>query len=197
MLQMAVGPCFVLPTGAPPGSSLGKYVTEAYYLSLRNGLVRELDAHYYTPPPVPTAINAANGTRGGMATADHDAVYKAVTVGAAHAVCATPQDRLMQLQTFAGTEMRIKGVQQQPTVGKGVLVLITGVSIRSATSVPTTAGAANGGQQQQQQQLLPFCHTLILTPVLAPLVVSAATGTTTTIGYQILNDNLVILTGDE
>ena len=141
-------------------------------------------------------------------------VYKAVTVGGAHAVCATPQDRLMQLHTFAGTEMRIKGVQQQPTVGKGVLVLITGVSVRTTTPAAGTVDAGpvttNNGQQQQpqpqqqQQIILPFCHTLILTPV--STMKAAATGAaadsataavTTTIGYQILNDNLVILTGDD
>ena len=171
----AVGPSFVLPPEAPPGASMGKFVTETYYLLLRNGLIRDLDAYYYTP-------SSDNG--GGV-----DMVYKAVTVGGAHAVCSTAQDRLVQLNTFAGCEMRIKGVQQQSTVGKGILVLITGVNIRT------------DGHIQQQQ--LPFCHTLILKPVLTTTAASfgvdptASAMTTPTIGYQILNDNLVILTGDE
>ncbi len=171
----AVGPSFVLPPEAPPGASMGKFVTETYYLLLRNGLIRDLDAYFYTP----------SSDKGAGA----DMVYKAVTVGGAHAVCATAQDRLVQLNTFAGCEMRIKGVQQQSTVGKGILVLITGVHIRT------------DGHIQQQQ--LPFCHTLILKPVLTTTAASfgvdaaASALTTQTIGYQILNDNLVILTGDE
>jgi hypothetical protein len=179
----AIGPCFVLPPEAPPGASMGKYVTETYYLLLRNGLVRELHAYYYKK----------------SSESDNDlVVHKALTVGGAHAVCATPQDRLVQLQTFAGWEMRIKGVQQQPTVGKGILVLITGVNIRSTIATPTPGSNGQAQQQQQQQQLLPFCHTLILTPV---STLGANPGTaatmTPTIGYQILNDNLVILTADE
>ena len=177
----AIGPCFVLPPGAPPGASMGKYVTETYYLLLRNGLVRELDAYYYKQ----------------SSSQSDDNVYKALTVGGAHAVCATPQDRLVQLQTFVGWEMRIKGVQQQPTVGKGILVLITGVNIRSTISAPPQ-GPNGQVPQQQHQQLLPFCHTLILTPVstlTAHPTMPAAT--TPAIGYQILNDNLVILTADE
>ena len=171
----AVGPSFVLPPEAPPGASMGKFVTETYYLLLRNGLIRDLDAYYYTP-------SSDNGS-------EADMVYKAVTVGGAHAVCSTAQDRLVQLNTFAGCEMRIKGVQQQSTVGKGILVLITGVNIRT------------DGHIQQQQ--LPFCHTLILKPVLTTTAASfgidptASALTTPTVGYQILNDNLVILTGDE
>ena len=172
----AMGPCFVLPPDAPPGASMGKFVTETYYLLLRNGLIRDLDAYYYQ----------SSSEIGAEST-----VHKAVTVGGAHAVCTTPQDRLLQLNTFAGCEMRIKGVQQQPTVGNGMLVLITGVNIRSSPP---------NGQQQMPSQHLPFCHTLILTPVsttTATNTTTASAATSPTIGYQILNDNLVILTGDE
>lgn len=184
----AVGPSFVLPPEAPPGASMGKFVTETYYLLLRNGLIRDLDAYYY------------KSSESGSDAGGGDFVYKAVTVGGAHAVCATPQDRLVQLHTFAGCEMRIKGVQQQSTVGKGMLVLITGVSIRNA--VPPQ-GSNGHSHHQQQQQHLPFCHTLILKPVLTTTAAGIGTdpttsaATTPTIGYQILNDNLVILTGDE
>ena len=195
-----VGPCFILPPNAPTGSTLGKYVTESYYMLLRNSLIRELDAYYYNPSKDDSNSNNDNET----AVATTNTVYKAVMVGGAHAVCATQQDRLMQLQTFAGIEMRIKGVQQQPTTGDGVLILITGVSIRVATTTGTAADT-NGQQQQQQKQIiLPFCHTLILAPVLTTVAASTipnndtATNTyTTKIGYQILNDNLVILTGDD
>jgi len=176
---------------------LGKYVTESYYLLLRNSLIRELDAYYYNPSKDDSNSNNDNE----IAVVTTNAVYKAVMVGGAHAVCATQQDRLMQLQTFAGIEMRIKGVQQQPTTGDGVLILITGVSIRAATTAGT-ATEMNG--QQQQQSILPFCHTLILTPVLMTVAASpipnndtVTTAYTTKIGYQILNDNLVILTGDD
>jgi hypothetical protein len=193
-----VGPCFILPPNAPPGSTLGKYVTESYYLLLRNSLIRELDAYYYNPLKDNSNSNNDNET----AVVTTNAVYKAVMVGGAHAVCATQQDRLMQLQTFAGIEMRIKGVQQQPTTGDGVLILITGVSIRVATTTGTAA--ETNGQQQQQQIILPFCHTLILTPVLMTVAESTIPNNdtvtnayTTKIGYQILNDNLVILTGDD
>ena len=158
---------------------MGKFVTETYYLLLRNGMIRDLDAYYFQ--------SSAPTTTGGGSPV----VHKAVTVGGAHAVCASQQDRLIQLHTFAGCEMRIKGVQQQPTVGNGLLVLVTGVSIRTTT-------APDGNAQQQQ---LPFCQTLILTPVstttAADLEGTASAATTNTIGYQILNDNLVILTGDE
>jgi hypothetical protein len=195
--QPTVGPCFILPPNAPPGSTLGKYVTESYYLLLRNSLIRELDAYYYNPSKDDSNSNNDNE----IAVVTTNAVYKAVMVGGAHAVCATQQDRLMQLQTFAGIEMRIKGVQQQPTTGDGVLILITGVSIRAATTAGT-ATEMNG--QQQQQSILPFCHTLILTPVLMTVAASTipnndtvTTAYTTKIGYQILNDNLVILTGDD
>jgi len=161
---------------------MGKFVTETYYLLLRNGMIRDLDAYYFRSSSLPE--NGA-GNAG-------DQVHKAVTVGGAHAVCASQQDRLIQLHTFAGCEMRIKGVQQQPTVGNGLLVLVTGVSIRTTTG-------PNG--QDPQQQLLPFCQTLVLTPVstltAAGLDATASAATTNTIGYQILNDNLVILTGDE
>lgn len=184
----AVGPCFVLPPEAPPGASIGKFVTETYYLFLRNGLIHDLNAYYYQ-------LSEKSKEAGGSS----DVVHKALTVGGAHAVCATPQDRLVQLQTFAGCEMRIKGVQQQPTVGNGILILITGVNIRNISPPP----GSNGQAQQPQKQQLPFCHTLIMKPVSTTtaatlgsnLVTSAAT--TPTIGYQILNDNLVILTGDE
>ena len=177
----AVGRSFVLPPEAPPGASMAKYVTESYYLLLRNGLIRDLDSYYFEP----------------SSESETDLVYKAVTVGGAHAVCATQQDRLVQHHTFAGCEMRIKGVQQQPTVGKGILVLITGVSIR------TTAPSPGQNGQSQQQQQLPFCHTIILKPVLTTTSASigadsaASVVTNPAIGYQILNDNLVILTGDE
>uniref|UniRef100_A0A7S4AF14 NTF2 domain-containing protein n=1 Tax=Pseudo-nitzschia australis TaxID=44445 RepID=A0A7S4AF14_9STRA len=192
---MAIGPCFVLPPNAPQGSTIGKFVTETYYLSLRNGLIRELDAYYYHSGGSNSNNNSTNST-------DVARVCKAVTVGGAHAFCTSQQDRLMQLNTFAGTEMRIKGVQEQPTVGNGILVLITGVSIRNNNN--------NGSPRSQQQQLqppqqLPFCHTLILTPVLTVTAPAAASVDSTapmnsidsTIGYQILNDNLVILTVDE
>ena len=179
----AIGPCFVLPPDSPSNASMGEFVTETYYLLLRNGMIRDLDAYYFQSSSLPE-----NG--GGNAG---DRVHKALTVGGAHAVCTSQQDRLIQLNTFAGCEMRIKGVQQQPTVGNGLLVLVTGVSIRT-TTVP------NG--QAPQHQTLPFCQTLILTPVATTTAAgleatAASAATTNTIGYQILNDNLVILTGDE
>ena len=189
------GPCFTLPV-AP--STLGKFVTETYYLSLRNVLIHELDAYYFNP--LKEDINNGNET-----TVTSNVVYKSVTVGGAHAVCATQQDRLMQLQTFAGAgiEMRIKGVQQQPTTGNGVLILITGVSIRTVATTVASGSDYDGQQQQQQQQqiILPFCHTLILTPVSIMIPSTAPNDTVTAyntkLGYQILNDNLVILTGDD
>ena len=208
-----IGSCFILPSDAPAGSTLGKFVTEVYYLSLRSGLIREIDSYYFNPYKEDS--NSDNNINKNTAFSEN-VVYKALTVGGAHAVCATQQDRMMQLQTFAGVEMRIKGVQQQPTAGRGVLVLITGVSIRttivsSNTSAPPVAGSnyereqhlQQQQQQQQQQIIMPFCHTLILTPVskiIIPTTVSnndPVAGYTTDIGYQIQNDNLVILTGDD
>lgn len=186
LLPRAIGPSFVLPPEAPPGASMGDFVTETYYLLLRNGLIRDLDSYYFKS-------SESGSELGGV-----DFVYKAVTVGGAQAVCATPKDRLHQLHTFAGCEMRIKGVQQQSTVGKGILVLITGVSVRN-----TAPPQGLNGHSHQQQQHLPFCHTLILKPVLTTTAAingadpTTSAATTQTIGYQILNDNLVILTGDD
>ena len=173
---------------------MGKFVTETYYLLLRNGLIRDLDAYYYQSPSASSSETSSN---------DDGFVYKAVTVGGAHAVCTSQEDRLLQLNTFAACEMRIKGIQQQPTVGKGMLVLITGVNIRTTTVQAPPEANGQTPHPQQQQQLLPFCHTLILTPVSTTTAMgmganpAPSAATTPTIGYQILNDNLVILTGDE
>ena len=105
----------------PPTSTLAQVVTETYYLLLRQGLIHELVAHY-----APTA-------------------QKSLTVGGAHAVCQKPEDRLLQLQSLVGMVVQIKGVLQQPTVGHGMLVLITGTCVHP--------------------HALPFCHSLVMVPI--------------------------------
>ena len=65
------------------------------------------------------------------------------------------------------------------------MVMITGVSVRPP-----------------QGFLLPFCHTLVLRPVMTttPTAVTSDPNNVhmqEVVGYQIQNDNLVFLTGDE
>jgi hypothetical protein len=105
----------------PPTSTLAQVVTETYYLLLRQGLIHELVAHYATT------------------------AQKSLTVGGAHAVCQNPEDRLLQLQSLVGMVVQIKGVLQQPTVGHGMLVLITGTCVHP--------------------HALPFCHSLVMVPI--------------------------------
>lgn len=132
----------------PPAVELAQIVTQAYYFMLTHGHVQELQAHYS-----PSAT-------------------KSLTVGGAHAVCASMQDIALQLQSLVGTMVAIRGVLHQtipnPTSSSphsaldSVLVIITGMSIRPHS--------------------LPFCHTLVLAPNLAGG------------GYQIQNDALCFLT---
>jgi hypothetical protein len=161
----STGRCFLLPPATESSSqmmALANLVTEAYYLMLHRGLITELGSYY--------AIDS----------------QKSLTVGGAYAACSTADERIMQLQSLAGTiKPHIKGIQQQPTWAGGVMVLITGISGRPPAGL-----------------MLPFCHSLVLSPV---SVISDSTSPTfqvgqqrrTTIGYQIQNDNLVFLTGDD
>jgi len=125
---------------------------------LHNGLISELASYY--------ALDA----------------QKSLTVGGAHAVCTTVLDRFLQLQSLSGTiKPHIKGIQQQPTLAGGILVVITGISVRPP-----------GGL------LLPFCHTLVLCPV-RPQNGGAIHSNNhhSSMGYQIQNDNLVFLTAED
>lgn len=105
----------------PPTSTLAQEVTETYYHLLTQGLIHELVAHY-----APTA-------------------QKSLTVGGAHAVCQKPEDRLLQLQSLVGMVVQIKGVLQQPTVGHGTLVLVTGTCVHP--------------------HAFPFCHSFVMVPI--------------------------------
>jgi hypothetical protein len=141
--------------------ALGTVVAETYYMLLQRGLVAELASHYA-----------------------QDA-QKSLTVGGAYAACASVADRCLQLQSLAGNiKPHIKGIQQQPTLAGGVMLMITGVSVRPPQSF-----------------LLPFCHTLVLCPVMT--TTNPATNSDQNVqhqridGYQIQNDNLVFLTGDD
>lgn len=180
----AGGRCFILPVSpafkdgddASSAVPIGRHVAEAYYLLLSRGLVEELASHY-TPH-----------------------AEKSLTVGGAHASCGrSPPDRILQLRSVACLDPppRIKGVQQQPTAGGATLVLITGVSshqsLRHQRHDNNNNGGGGGGAV-----LLPFCHSLVLVPV--PVATSAtepSAAAAAAVGYQILNDNLVFLTGDE
>ena len=144
--------------------SISDIVTQSYYTMLTHGHVQDLK-RYFTP----TAT-------------------KSMTVGGAHAICASEEDKDRQLQSLVGIVVAIRGVLQQsipmattiapppspnivplstpPGLGSGpldsVLIVITGVCVRPHT--------------------LPFCHTLVL--VARPE------------GYQIQNDALCFLTAD-
>jgi hypothetical protein len=104
----------------PPHSTLAQVVTETYFFLVTRGLVSEL-MQYYAP------------TR-----------HKSLTVGSAHAVCQSVDDFVVQLQSLMGMVVNIKGVLQQATTGRGMLVIITGTCV--------------------QPHGLPFCHSLILIP---------------------------------
>eukprot|EP00980_Cylindrotheca_fusiformis_P031017 scaffold25721_cov157-Cylindrotheca_fusiformis.AAC.1 len=125
----------------PEHSTLAQVVMERYYVLLTNGRVQEL-SNYYSP-----------------------SAQKSLTVGGAHAVSQTPQERILQLQSLSGMVMTIKGILQQPTIQGAILVLITGTCI--------------------QPHALPFCHSLLLVPTIA---------TTMDGGFQIQNDALCFLT---
>ena len=148
----------------PTTMSISDIVTQSYYTMLTHGHVQDLK-RYFTP----TAT-------------------KSMTVGGAHAICASEEDKDRQLQSLVGIVVAIRGVLQQsipmattiapppspnivplstpPGLGSGpldsVLIVITGVCVRPHT--------------------LPFCHTLVL--VARPE------------GYQIQNDALCFLTAD-
>ena len=104
----------------PPHSTLAQVVTETYFFLVTRGLVSEL-MQYYAP------------TR-----------HKSLTVGSAHAVCQSVDDFVVQLQSLMGMVVHIKGVLQQATTDRGMLVIITGTCV--------------------QPHGLPFCHSLILIP---------------------------------
>ena len=123
---------------------LAQVVTQAYYFMLTHGHVHELQAHYS-----PSAT-------------------KSLTVGGAHAVCASMQDIALQLQSLVGTIVAIRGILHQTIPNPSshldsVLVIITGMCVRPHS--------------------LPFCHSLVLVPILGE-------------GYQIQNDALCFLTTD-
>ena len=106
----------------PPGTALASVVAELYYNLLTHGLVSEL-LPFYT-----------------------ETAQKSLTVGGAHAVCGpTLAEKELQLKHLVGMVVTIKGCLQQPTVGPGVLVTITGIC--------------------RQPHALPFCHSLIMVPV--------------------------------
>ena len=88
---------------------------------------------------------------------------KSLTVGGAHALCTHVEQRQQQLQSLIGLVVNIKGVLQQPTVHGATLVLITGTCVQPHT--------------------LPFCHSLVLVPVVSG-------------GFQIQNDALCLLTSE-
>jgi hypothetical protein len=131
-------------------------VTETYYLLLARGLVHELVSYY-----APTA-------------------QKSLTVGSAHAVCLTVDQRLLQLQSLVGMVVQIKGVLQQPSVGQGMLVLITGTCV--------------------QPHALPFCHSLVLVPTNTNTKFennNAGASSGGGCGFHIQNDALCFLTKDD
>ena len=129
----------------PPNSTLAQVVTETYYLLLKHELTQELASYY-----APTA-------------------QKSLTVGSAHAVCLNVDQRLLQLQSLVGMVVQIKGVLQQPTVGQGTLVLITGTCV--------------------QPHALPFCHSLVLVP--------SSVANNGSVGFHIQNDALSFMTKDD
>jgi hypothetical protein len=139
----------------PPNSTLAQVVTEAYYVMLHRGMVEEL-LGYFT-----------------------STAQKSLTVGSAHAVCHSRQDCGLQLQSFVGMVVQIKGVLQQSTVHQGVLVLITGTCV--------------------QPHALPFCHSLLLVPTSSSSLQddnNGGGGGGGGGGFQIQNDALCFLTAD-
>jgi hypothetical protein len=143
--------CIPPPSPNTPPMNLSEVVTQSYYLMLTHGHIQDLK-RYFTP----TAT-------------------KSLTVGGAHAICSSEEDKDHQLQSLVGIVVAIRGVLQQtipmttftpsPAFGSPpnpVLVVITGVCVRP--------------------HALPFCHTLVL--VAQPN------------GYQIQNDALCFLTAD-
>jgi hypothetical protein len=140
----------------PPNSTLAQVVTETYYFMLTRGMVQEL-LGYFT-----------------------STAQKSLTVGSAHAVCHSQQDFGLQLQSFVGIVVQIKGVLQQNTVHQGVLVLITGTCV--------------------QPHALPFCHSLLLVPTSSSSSAEDDDDATNTnggcCGFQIQNDALCFLTAD-
>jgi hypothetical protein len=128
-------------------------VTETYFLLLARGLVHELGSYY-----APTA-------------------QKSLTVGSAHAVCLTVEQRLRQLQSLVGMVVKIKGVLQQPSIGQGILVLITGTCV--------------------QPHALPFCHSLVLVPANPNDFENNNSGAGGSCGFHIQNDALCFLTKDD
>jgi hypothetical protein len=155
--SMAMSPLVQTPATL---AAVANLVTESYYLLLYRGLINELASYY--------AMDA----------------QKSLTVGGAYAACTSAGDRLLQLQSLAGTiKPIIKGIQQQPTLAGGVMVMVTGISVRPPAGM-----------------LLPFCHTLVLCPVSNSLAITSSIHQGQSqgiVGYQIQNDNLVFLTGDD
>jgi len=157
---------FQIPQHGSPttmATTLADIVTQSYYTMLTHGHVLELKRFF-----------TASAT-------------KSLTVGGAHAICTSEEDKDRQLQSLVGIVMAVRGVLQQtiptsatmtpppsmmtpdgiatfrsntsPTMDS-VLIVITGVCMRPYA--------------------LPFCHTLVL--VGRPE------------GYQIQNDALCFLT---
>ncbi|KAG7354940.1 hypothetical protein IV203_004296 [Nitzschia inconspicua] len=100
------GRCFVLPSAKVSQftsthaalAAIASLVSESYHLLLHRGLINELASYY--------ALDA----------------QKSLTVGGAYAACASAADRLLQLKSLSGTiKPHIKGIQQQPTLGGGIM----------------------------------------------------------------------------
>lgn len=137
-----------VPLHNSPPMNISEVVTQSYYMMLTHGHIRDLKLYY-----APSAT-------------------KSLTVGGAHAICHSEEDKDMQLQSLVGMVVAIRGVLQQtiPTSSSpstpmnnradSILVVITGMCVRP--------------------HALPFCHTLVL--IARPE------------GYQIQNDALCFLT---
>jgi hypothetical protein len=168
------GRCFAFShMQSPDPNSVATLVAEAYYLLLSRNMINDLDAYY----------------------APH--AQRSLTVGGAHAVCASSIDRRLQLQSLTEMTFSIKGVVQQPSVSQSLLVSITGVSLKPPP--------------HDQLSLLPFCHTLLLVPVRTVnnmglkienggIVGSDPNSTAPPLydeGFQIQNDTLCFLTTND
>ena len=124
---------------------------------------------------------------------------RSLTVGGAHAMCVSSVDRRLQLQSLTEMTFSVKGVVQQPSISKSILVSITGVALKPPP--------------HDQLSLLPFCHTLLLVPVRVVRNNSSSHNNTTRqsgsgtgsggddglydSGYQIQNDALCFLTAND
>lgn len=135
--------CFVVPahsTNVPV--DLAKNVVDIYYPCITQGHSDYLVQHY-------------------MAQSQ-----KSLSVGTAHAVCHSPEEFLLQLQSLHGSQFLVKGVVAQPGISGSVLLLITGCV-----------------QHHSAAQVLPYCHSL-----------SLVCSDEKTRGWQIHNDAMALLT---